>query len=97
MLPRPVFARWLRMLFGGAVYAAKRAALARQRFATGADLARFGAALIVIVLGGLMTAESVVSTVTGSALFFEGIGRPFEFVVGFITIVLGATLIPSVK
>jgi len=71
--------------------------MSRQRFATGADVARFGAALIVIVLGALMMAESVASMVTGNTLFFESLRRPFEFVVGFIIIVLGATLIPSVK
>jgi len=61
----------------------------------GRDLPR--GALIVIVLGALMMAESVVNMVTGTTLFFDGIGRPFEFVVGLIVIVFGATFIPSLK
>ena len=73
------------------------ATLARRRLANATDVIRFGWALILIVLGALLIAESVLNTVTVTARFFNGTERSFEFLVGFIAIVLGATLIPSVK
>ncbi len=85
------------MSSGGTGFAARRAMIARRRLTNAMDVMWFGGALIVIVLGALMVTESVVNIVTGTTLFFDGIGRPFEFVVGFIAIVFGATLIHSLK
>lgn len=61
------------------------------------DVIRFCWAAGMIVPGALIIAESLSNAVTGTTLFFNGIDRSFEFVVGFLAVVLGATLIPSVK
>jgi hypothetical protein len=51
------------------------------------------AGLIVIVLGALTRADAVVSMVTNNSFMFaENMNRGFEFVVGFVTIVLGAVV-----
>ena len=51
------------------------------------------AGLIVLVLGALMMAEGVVSTVANTNFMFaENMNRGFEFVVGFIAIVLAAVI-----
>jgi hypothetical protein len=51
------------------------------------------ASVIFVVLGALMMAEGVV-VMAGNAsfMFAENMNRGFEFVVGFITIVLGAII-----
>ncbi len=51
------------------------------------------AGVIVVVLGALMMAEGVVSTVTDTSFMFaENMNRGFEFVVGLVAIVLGAVV-----
>jgi hypothetical protein len=51
------------------------------------------AGLIVIVLGALTMADAVVSMVTNNSFMFaENMNRGFEFVVGFVTIVLGGVV-----
>jgi glutamate synthase domain-containing protein 3 len=51
------------------------------------------AGVIVVVLGALMMAEGVV-VIAGNAsfMFAENMNRGFEFVVGFVAIVLGAVV-----
>jgi len=61
------------------------------------NVGRFAAGLIVIVLGALMLAEGVLGWITGTSLFYEGINHSFEFVVGFIAIVLAAPLLEEGK
>ena len=61
------------------------------------NVGRFAAGLIVIALGALMIAEGVLGWVTGTSLFYEGVNHSFEFVVGFIAIVLGASLLDEGK
>lgn len=52
----------------------------------------FIAGLIVVVLGALLIAESVTSIVADSPfMFVDGVNRGFEFVVGFIALVLAAS------
>jgi hypothetical protein len=52
------------------------------------------AGLMVLVLGALMMADAVVSMVTDTSFMFaENMNRSFEFVVGVVTIVLGAVVI----
>ena len=52
------------------------------------------AGIVVLVLGALMVAESVTSVVAGSPFMFrEGVNRGFEFMVGFVAIVLAASTI----
>jgi len=55
-------------------------------------ISRYAASVLVLVLGALMISESVTSVVANqSFMFLEGVNRGFEFVVGFIAIVLAAT------
>jgi peptidoglycan/LPS O-acetylase OafA/YrhL len=54
---------------------------------------RLAAATAVIVVGALLMAEAVVSIVTGTPLFFQGLNRGFEFLNGAVFVVLGATLL----
>ncbi|MBU0497663.1 MAG: hypothetical protein KKG04_06895 [Candidatus Thermoplasmatota archaeon] len=56
------------------------------------NIGKFAAGMIVLVCGALMTAEAVTTTVTGELLLFTGINRGFEFMIGFIAIILGASL-----
>ena len=85
------------MTYGGIEFTKKRAEVARARFAGPADVIRFGVGLVLIVLGGLLMTEGIVGAVNETTLFFEGVNRGFEFVVGFVTIVVGASLIPAIK
>lgn len=85
------------MAYGGREFTERRAAEARKRFGSVADIGMFGGGLIVIVLGALLLAEGVAGTVTNSTIFFEGVNRGFEGVVGFIAVILGASLIPRPK
>jgi hypothetical protein len=49
------------------------------------------AGIILTVLGALMMAEGVVTTVgNNSFMFAENMNRGFEFVVGFVTVVLAS-------
>ncbi len=51
------------------------------------------AGVIVVVLGALMMAEGVVGIVAGTSFMFaENMNRGFEFVVGFVAVVLGAVV-----
>lgn len=51
------------------------------------------AGIILTVLGALMIAEGVVTTVGNTSFMFaENMNRGFELVVGFVTIVLSATI-----
>jgi len=85
------------MTLGGREFTEKREAAARSRFKTPADVAHFAAALFLIVLGALMLAEGIVGAMNGSTLFFEGVNRGFEFVVGLVTLIVGASLMPPEK
>lgn len=85
------------MTLGGAEFTERRAAAARLRFKSAADVGRFGGGLIVLVLGALILADSVVGAVTGTPIFFSGVNGGFEFAVGFIAIVLGAAQVPQPK
>jgi hypothetical protein len=58
-------------------------------------LVRFVFALVVIVGGALMLADSVLGSLQGTTLFFEGVNHSFETIVGLVTLVVGASLIPS--
>lgn len=60
-------------------------------------LMRFGADLIVIVLDALMLAEGVLGWVSNTSLFYEGVNPSFKFVVGFIAVVLAASLMEKEK
>lgn len=57
-------------------------------------MVRFAASLIVLVLGAVMLAEGVLGWVAGTSLFFEGVDPSFKFVVGFLFIVLAASIMP---
>lgn len=51
------------------------------------------AGVILTVLGALMMAEGVVATAGNTSFMFaENMNRGFEFVVGFVTIVLSAII-----
>jgi uncharacterized membrane protein HdeD (DUF308 family) len=59
----------------------------------GMRLSGLVAGVILTVLGALMMAEGVVSTVASTHFMFaENMNRGFEFVVGFVTIVLAAII-----
>ena len=58
---------------------------------------RFSGSLLVIVLGAIMLAEGVLSSVTGTSIFFEGINPSFKVVVGFIVIILAASIMQDSK
>jgi hypothetical protein len=47
---------------------------------------------IVLVLGALMMAEATTATVADTVLFFEGVNHGFEFVIGFIAVVVAASI-----
>lgn len=68
--------------------------LARGRFTNMKDMVRFTWAVIVIAIGAVILAEIVLRMIIGATLLFTGTERWFELAVGFITVVLGATLIP---
>lgn len=85
------------MTLGGREFTERREAAARSRFKTPTDVAHFGAALFLIVLGALMLAEGIVGTMNNSTLFFEGVNRGFEFVVGLVTLIVGASMMPAEK
>lgn len=85
------------MAYGGREFTEKRAAAARTRFATARDVFGFGASVVLIVLGALLLAESIVGSMNGTTLFFEGVNRGFEFIVGLVTLIVGASLMPPAK
>jgi surface polysaccharide O-acyltransferase-like enzyme len=61
------------------------------------NIPRFVASLIVIVLGALMIADSALVMAGQSQIFFEGVSYKFEFVVGFVVIVLAASIMDLSK
>lgn len=85
------------MALGGREFTEKRETAARTRFKTPGDVAHFAAALFLIVLGALMLAEGIVGAMNQSTLFFEGVNRGFEFVVGLVTLIVGASMMPAEK
>lgn len=74
-----------------------RVEAARKRLANPRDVVGLAVGIIVIVLGALMLAEAIVGAVNHTTLFFEDVNRGFEFVVGLMAIILGASLIPEQK
>lgn len=85
------------MTYGGREFTEKRASSARSRFASVRDVFAFGASIVLIVLGALLLAEGVIGSVNGTTLFFEGVNRGFEFIMGLVTIIVGASQMPSQK
>jgi hypothetical protein len=61
------------------------------------NIPRFVASLIVIVLGALMIADSALEMAGNSAIFFEDVNYKFKFVVGFVVIVLAASIMDLSK
>ncbi len=59
------------------------------------DLARFVFALVVIVGGPLMLVDPVIGSLQGTTVLFEGVNDGFETIVGLVTLVVDASLIPS--
>ncbi len=85
------------MTYGGKAFTEARALAARSRFSGVRDILGFGASIVLIVLGALLVAEGIIGSANGTTLFFEGVNRGFEFIMGFVTIVVGASLMPSPK
>ncbi len=85
------------MALGGREFTEKRVEAARTRFAGVRDVGRLGAGLLLIVLGALMLAEGIAGSITNSVLFFAGVNRGFEFVVGLVTVIVGASMVPEMK
>lgn len=83
------------MVYGGKEFTERRVNEARERFRTVNDVFRFGAGLVVIVLSALMIADGVVAATTGTGFVFQDVSRPFEFVVGLIGLLVGASLVPQ--
>lgn len=80
------------MALGDREFTEKREAAARARFRGPRDVANFATGLLVIMLGTVMLTESIVGAMNGSTLFFEGVSRGLEFVVGLVTLIVGASL-----
>lgn len=56
-------------------------------------IGRFAAGIVVLVLGALMIAEAVTSSVANTPfMFLEGLNRGFEFVVWFVPILLAGSI-----
>ncbi len=56
-------------------------------------IGRFVTGITVLVLGALVVADAVTSTVAGTPFIFtDGLNRGFEFVVGLITIALASSV-----
>ncbi len=85
------------MTYGGKEFTEKRALAARNRFSSIRDIFAFGASMVLIVLGALLLAEGVIGSVNGTMLFFEGVNRGFEFIMGLVTVIVGASMMPSQK
>ena len=51
--------------------------------------------ILLIIPGAFMIVDSIMLMLGNSAIFFPGIPQNFEFVVGFATIILGASNIDS--
>jgi hypothetical protein len=59
---------------------------------------RFAAGITVLVLGALMVAEAVTSTVANHPfMFLQGVSRDFEMMVGAISIIIAASIINECK
>ncbi len=85
------------MAYGGKEFTEKRELAARSRFSSVRDIFGFGASIVLIVLGALLLAEGVAGSLNGTMLFFDGVNRGFEFVMGLVTIIVGASLMPAAK
>ncbi len=83
------------MTYGGKAFTEKRELSARSRFLGVRDVFGCGASVVLIVLGALLLAEGVFGSVTGTTLFFGGVNRGFEFIMGLVTVIVGAALMPS--
>jgi hypothetical protein len=59
---------------------------------------RFAAGITALVLGALMVAEAVTSTVANEPfMFLHGVSRDFELMVGAVVIILAASIINECK
>jgi hypothetical protein len=59
---------------------------------------RFAAGLTALILGGLMVAEAVTSTVANEPfIFLQGVSRDFELMVGAVVIMLASAIINECK
>lgn len=76
---------------------ARRMSEAERTLSAPENAARFAGGVTAITLGALMLAEGVISSVNGGTLFFEGVGRQFEFVVGALAVLLGASIMPRIR
>ncbi len=85
------------MTYGGKEFTEKRRLSARSRFSSVRDVFESGASIILIVLGALLLAEGVLGTLNGTTLFFGGVNRGFEFIMGLVTVIVGASLMPPQK
>lgn len=85
------------MTYGGREFTERREASARSRLSGVRDVFSFGASIVVIVLGALLLAEGVVGSLNGTMIFFAGVNRGFELIMGLVTVIVGASLMPSTK
>ncbi len=85
------------MTYGGKEFTERRERSARSRFSSVRDIFSFGASIVLIVLGALLIAEGVIGSINGTMLFFDGVNRGFEFIVGLVTIIVGASEMPEAK
>lgn len=59
---------------------------------------RFAASITALVLGALMVAEAVTSTVANEPfMFLQGVSRDFELMVGAVVIILAASILNECK
>ncbi len=85
------------MTYGGREFTERREVSARSRFSSIRDVLNAGASIVLIVLGALLLAEGVVGALNGTTLFFGGVNRGFEFIMGLVTVIVGASLMPPQK
>lgn len=85
------------MAYGGRQFTERRELAARSRFSSIRNIFEFGASVVLIVLGALLLAEGVIGSLNGTMLFFDGVNRGFEFIMGLVTVIVGASLMPTEK
>jgi len=76
---------------------AMRFAKADETMSNPENAARFAGGVTAITLGALMIAEGISCYINGGSLFFEGVGRGFESVVGVLAVILGASIVPKLN